>query len=77
MNNNEIILFENQNVKLEVSMKDETVWLNRQQIAELFDRDIKTIGKHINNVLKEELINENLVVAKFSTTAIDGKIYIR
>ena len=75
MKNNEIILFENQNVKLEVNMKDETVWLNRQQIAELFNRDIKTIGKHINNVLKEELNNDNSVVAKIATTASDGKSY--
>ena len=44
--NNEIIIFENQNVKLEVSMKDETVWLNREQMTNLFDRDIKTIGMH-------------------------------
>ena len=75
MKNNDIILFENQNVKLEVSIKDETVWLNRQQIAELFDRDIKTIGKHINNVLNEELLNDNSVVAKNATTASDGKTY--
>ena len=53
--NNEIILFENQNVKLEVNIKDETVWLNREQLSELFNRDIKTIGKHINNALEEEL----------------------
>ena len=72
---NEIILFENQGVKLEVNLKDETVWLNRQQLAELFDRDIKTIGKHINNALNEELINDNSVVAKFATTASDGKTY--
>ena len=72
---NEIIIFENQNVKLEVNMKDETVWLNRQQIANLFGRDIKTIGKHINNVLKEELSNDNSVVANFATTASDGKRY--
>ena len=70
---NEIILFENQSVKLEVNMKDETVWLNREQLAILFDRDIKTIGKHINNALKEEL--DNSVVAKFATTAKDGKTY--
>lgn len=70
---NEIIIFENQNVKLEVNMKDETVWLNREQLAILFDRDIKTIGKHINNALKEEL--DNSVVAKFATTARDGKQY--
>ena len=70
---NEIILFENQGVKLEVNLKDETVWLNRQQLAELFDRDIKTIGKHINNSLNEELKDDNSVVAKFATTASDGK----
>ena len=54
--NNEIILFENQNVKLEVNIKNETVWLNREQLSELFNRDIKTIGKHINNALEEGLI---------------------
>ena len=67
---NEIILFENQNVKLEVNMKDETVWLNREQLAELFDRDVKTIGKHINNALKEEL--DNSTVAKFATVQTEG-----
>ena len=72
---NEIILFENQGVKLEVNLKDETVWLNREQLAKLFDRDIKTIGKHINNTLKEELSEDNAVVAKFATTAKDGKTY--
>ena len=72
---NKIILFENQGVKLEVNLKDETVWLNRQQISELFDRDIKTIGKHINNALNEELKEDNSVVAKFATTASDGKTY--
>ncbi len=51
------------------------MWLNRQQLAQLFDRDIKTIGKHINNALKEELLDDNSVVAKIATTASDGKIY--
>ena len=69
--NNEIILFENQGVKLEVNLKDETVWLNRQQLAELFDRDIKTIGKHINNALNEELIDIP-TVAKFATVQKEG-----
>ena len=68
---NEIILFENQNVKLEVNMKDETVWLNRGQLAKLFDRDIKTIGKHINNALNEEL--DNSTVAKFATVQKEGQ----
>ena len=72
---NEIIIFENQDVKLEVNMKDETVWLNRQQISKLFGRDIKTVGKHINNALKEELENDKSVVANFATTANDGKTY--
>ncbi len=74
-NKNEIILFENQGVKLEVNLKDETVWLNRSQLSELFGRDIKTIGKHINNALKEELLEDKAVVAKFATTASDGKTY--
>ncbi len=62
---NEIVLFENQNVTLEVNMKDETVWLNREQLSKLFNRDIKTIGKHINNALKEEL--DDSTIAKFAT----------
>lgn len=70
---NEIILFENQDVKLEVNMKDETVWLNTEQMAKLFDRDYKTIRKHINNALKEELQNE-VVVAKFENTTQHGAI---
>ena len=51
----EIILFENQGVKLEVNMKDETVWLSQQQMADLFGRDVKTISKHIINAFSEEL----------------------
>ncbi len=68
---NEIILFENQDVKLEVNVKEDTVWLNREQLAKLFDRDIKTIGKHINNALKEELDNSS--IAKFATVQKEGK----
>ena len=69
---NEIILFENQGVRLEVNLKDETVWLNRQQLADLFDRDVKTIGKHINNALKEEL-KDVPTVAKFATVQKEGE----
>jgi prophage maintenance system killer protein len=54
-------------------MKDETVWLNVKQMAELFDRDSKTIRKHINNALNEELKDE-VVVAKFATTTKHGAI---
>ena len=70
---NEIIIFDKQNIKLEVNMKDETVWLSTSQMAELFDRDYKTIRKHINNALKEELNNE-VVVAKFENTTSHGAI---
>ena len=55
-------------------INEETVWLNRQQLAILFDRDVKTIGKHISNVVNEELKGLS-VVAKFATTASDGKVY--
>ena len=50
LDQNQIILYSpNESISLEVRLKNETVWLNRQQIAQLFGRDIKTIGKHINN----------------------------
>ena len=72
MNQKEIILFETEDneVKLEVPVNEETVWLNRQQMAELFDRDVKTIGKHINNALREEL--DELTVANFATVQMEG-----
>ena len=73
MKTNKVILFENESLKLEVNLKDETVWLNRRQLSELFGRDIKTIGRHINNALKEEV--DSSVVANFATTASDGKTY--
>ena len=63
-------------ISLPVMAKGETVWLNRNQSSELFECDIKTIGKHINNALKEELSGQNTVVAKFATTASDGKKYM-
>ncbi len=73
--NGEIILYQpDSSIRLEVRMEEETVWLNRQQMAILFDRDVKTIGKHINNARKEEL-SDYPVVAKFATTASDGKTY--
>lgn len=72
---NEIILYQPDNaLKLDVRVQDESVWLNRNQIAELFGRDIKTIGKHVANALKEELAGMP-VVAKFAITAADGKTY--
>lgn len=60
---------------IEVRLEQDTVWLNRQQLAELFGRDVKTIGKHVNNVFKEGELPKEAVVAKFATTADDGKTY--
>ena len=71
----EIVIYQpDETLCLEVRVENDTVWLNRQQMAELFSRDIKTIGNHINNARHEELEGEP-VVAKFATTASDGKIY--
>ena len=70
---NDIVIFENQDVKLEVNLKDDTVWLNLNQIAKLFNRDKSNISKHIKNSLNEEC--KDSVVAKFATTATDSKTY--
>jgi hypothetical protein len=74
---NEILIYQSAELteRIEVRMEDESIWLNRNQIALLFGRDIKTIGKHIKNALTEEL-NDSSVVANFATTASDGKVYI-
>ena len=72
---NKIILFENQNIKLEVNMQDETVWLSQSQMAELFEKDRKTITRHIQNIYKDEELDENSVCSYFEHTAKDGKKY--
>ncbi len=72
---NEIIIFENQDVKLEVNMKDETVWLTQKQMAELFGKDRKTITSHIKNIYRDNELNENEVCSFFEHTASDGKKY--
>ena len=64
---NEIILFENQGVKLEVNLKDDTVWLNLEQMTELFNRDKSVLSRHINNIYKEGELERNSTVAKFAT----------
>ena len=77
MPTNELVLFESQDksISLNVPLKNDSVWLNRNQVAELFDRDVKTIGKHVNSAIREELAGLP-VVAKFATTAADGKTYM-
>lgn len=72
MKKNEIVLFESedQKIMLPVKLQGDTVWLTRNQMAELFDRDVKTIGKHVNNALKEEA--DMSTVAKFATVQLEG-----
>ena len=75
---NEIFIyqtFDNQ-TQIEVNFDGDTVWLNRQQLAQLFDRDIKTIGKHINNVFIENELDKESTVAKFATVQKEGARYI-
>ena len=72
----EVVIYQPDDItKLEVLVNEDTVWLNRHQLSALFGRDIKTIGKNINNALHEEL-SDMSVVANFATTATDGKTYV-
>ena len=85
-NDSQIVLYQpDESIRLEVKLEHDTVWLNRQQIAQLFGRDVKTIGKHINNALREELAakpvvaisattgkSDNPTVAKFATVQKEG-----
>ncbi|WP_164121922.1 hypothetical protein [Sphingobacterium sp. xlx-130] len=74
---NEIEIYKSSDAEIEVhvTLQGDTVWLNRHQMALLFDRDVKTIGKHINNVFNEEELEENSTVAKFATVAKCAKVY--
>ena len=75
--NNDIVIFKNGELELEVSVSEDrnTVWLSLDQMAELFSRDKSTISRHIRNLFNEGELDKNSVVAKFATTASDGKTY--
>ena len=68
---NELIIFDTQNLKLEVNLKDDTVWLSLEQISKLFDRDKSVISRHIKNVMQEELKDDS-TVANFATVQKEG-----
>ena len=70
---NEIIIFENQNVKLEVNMKDETVWLTQEQMGLLFGKSKSTINEHIKNIYKEEELLEYDTMRKFGNSEFSDK----
>ena len=75
--NNQIIMYQTEDglTKIDVTLEDETVWLNQAQMAELFQTTKQNISYHINNCFKEGELNENSVVKDFLTTAADGKPY--
>ena len=77
MENKNLIIFKTTDGKLsiDVNLNEDTVWLNQKQMGELFDRDYKTISKHINNIFNEGELEKNSVVANFEITATDGKNY--
>jgi len=70
---NEIILFENQNIKLEVNMQDETVWLTQEQMGLLFGKSKSTINEHIRNIYKDEELSENETMRKFGNSEFSDK----
>ncbi|MBQ3008334.1 MAG: virulence RhuM family protein, partial [Oscillospiraceae bacterium] len=73
----DLILFQSNDeiITLPVNIDSETVWLSLDQMAQLFDRDKSAVSRHISNIFKEKEIEKNSVVAKFATTAADGKTY--
>jgi hypothetical protein len=77
MTTGEIIIYQNPegDIRIDVRLEDETVWLTQAQMAELFGKNKRTISEHITNVFNEDELNENSVVRNFRTTASDGKSY--
>jgi len=69
----EMVVYNDGEIELTAPLKNETVWLNRNQISNLFDRDVKTIGKHINNVFKDGELEKSSTVAKFATVQKEGE----
>lgn len=71
---NQIVIYKSDdaNASIEVKVQDETVWLNRNQLADLFGRDVKTIGKHLANVFREGELNKEATVAKYATVQKEG-----
>ncbi len=73
----QIIIYQTPNgsAGIEVHLEAETVWLTQKQMAELFDKDVRTVNEHIRNIFQEGELEENSVIRKFRITASDGKIY--
>jgi hypothetical protein len=76
MNNSEILIYQNSegNIKIDVRLEEESVWLTQSQMGKLFGKDKRTISEHIGNVFKESELDEKVVVRKFRTTTQHGAI---
>ncbi len=72
--NNQIIIYntEDEETKIKVKMEDETVWLSQKQMAELFNKDVRTVNEHIKNVFFEGELAENSVIRKFRIVQKEG-----
>ena len=77
MNNSDILIYQNTdgNIKIDVRLEEETVWLTQAQMAQLFGKDKRTVSEHIRNIFNEGELNESSVVRNFRITASDGKSY--
>ena len=75
--NSEILIYQNKegDIKIDVRLEEETVWLTQGQMGQLFGKDKRTVSEHIGNIFKEEELDESSVVRNFRTTATDGKSY--
>lgn len=71
----DIIIYNDGELELNVSLKEETIWITQKQLCELFNRDKSVISRHLKNIFKEYELDKNSVVAKNATTGTDGKIY--
>ncbi|QDF28708.1 RhuM family protein [Halarcobacter anaerophilus] len=77
MNNQNILIYENQNgnIKVDVRFEDDSIWLSQKQLAEVFGKSVKTINEHIVNIFQEEELDKNSVIRNYRITANDGKNY--
>ena len=77
INGGEVVLYEapDGQIRLDVRLEQDTVWLNQGQMAELFGKNVRTISEHIRNVLKDKELDDSLVIRNFWITARDGKTY--
>lgn len=75
--NKKLVLYKdkNNNIQIKVDVDKNTVWLSQKEMAILFDKDVKTVNEHIENIFKEKELEENSVIRNFRITAADGKNY--